>query len=152
MPSSSRPPSRQFDQPGLPGDHDGLAAVRPLAGTRSQAGAQSEINLNWFVALCIRGSWRKLVEVSMKLPHRKALGIARCHCAAGHLAHCARRSGADSRRLGGAGRSFPSIWLFKKDLARHFGKSYVLEPVHFAGTPPMVTAITNNEVQIGELA
>jgi len=45
-----------------------------------------------------------------------------------------------------------SLWLDKKDLARHFGQSYVFEPVHFAGTPPMVTAIANNEVEIGDLA
>src|SRR5580704_6268377 len=45
-----------------------------------------------------------------------------------------------------------SIWLDKKDLAKHFGQSYVFEPVHFAGTPPMVTAIANNEVEIGDLA
>jgi len=45
-----------------------------------------------------------------------------------------------------------SIWLDKKDLARHLGKSYDFEPVHFAGTPPMVTAIANNEVEIGDLA
>jgi sulfonate transport system substrate-binding protein len=44
------------------------------------------------------------------------------------------------------------MWLFKKELARHFGTSYVFEPMHFASTPPMVTAIANNEVQIGELA
>jgi len=45
-----------------------------------------------------------------------------------------------------------SIWLDKKDLARHFGQSYTFQPVHFAGTPPMVTAIANNEVEIGDLA
>src|ERR1700693_4595739 len=45
-----------------------------------------------------------------------------------------------------------SIWLDKKDLAKHFGQSYVFEPVHFGGTPPMVTAIANNEVEIGDLA
>jgi NitT/TauT family transport system substrate-binding protein len=45
-----------------------------------------------------------------------------------------------------------SIWLDKKDLAKHFGQSYIFEPVHFAGTPPMVTAIANNEVEIGDLA
>jgi len=45
-----------------------------------------------------------------------------------------------------------TLWLDKKDLARHFGKSYVFEPVRFAGTPPMVTAIANNEVEIGDLA
>jgi sulfonate transport system substrate-binding protein len=44
-----------------------------------------------------------------------------------------------------------SIWLDKKDLARRFGQSYVFAPVHFVGTPPMVTAIANNEVEIGDL-
>jgi sulfonate transport system substrate-binding protein len=45
-----------------------------------------------------------------------------------------------------------SMWLDKKELARHLGQSYVFEPVHFAGTPPMVTAVANNEVEIGDLA
>jgi sulfonate transport system substrate-binding protein len=48
--------------------------------------------------------------------------------------------------------NWPGIWLPKKDLAVHYGKSYVFEPVHFVGTPPMVTAIANNEVEIGDLA
>jgi sulfonate transport system substrate-binding protein len=48
--------------------------------------------------------------------------------------------------------NWASIWLEKKDLAKHFGQSYVFEPIHFAGTPPMVTAIANNEVEIGDLA
>jgi sulfonate transport system substrate-binding protein len=45
-----------------------------------------------------------------------------------------------------------SIWLDKKDLATHYGKSYTFVPVHFAGTPPMVTAMANNEVEVGDLA
>ena len=45
-----------------------------------------------------------------------------------------------------------SIWLQKKDLAVHFGQSYVFEPVRYAGTPPMITAIANNELEIGNLA
>jgi sulfonate transport system substrate-binding protein len=45
-----------------------------------------------------------------------------------------------------------SIWLEKKDLARHYGKSYVLEAVRYAGTPPMITAMANNELEIGSLA
>jgi sulfonate transport system substrate-binding protein len=45
-----------------------------------------------------------------------------------------------------------SMWAEKKDLAQHFGKSYNFEAVHFAGTPPMVTAIANNEIEIGDLA
>ena len=45
-----------------------------------------------------------------------------------------------------------SIWLDKKDLAQHFGQSYVLEATRYAGTPPMITAIANNELEIGDLA
>ena len=45
-----------------------------------------------------------------------------------------------------------SVWLQKKDLAGHFGQSYVFEPVRYAGTPPMITAIANNELEIGNLA
>jgi NitT/TauT family transport system substrate-binding protein len=45
-----------------------------------------------------------------------------------------------------------SIWLDKKDLAKHFGQSYTMEPVHYQGTPPMITAMANNELEIGALA
>lgn len=48
--------------------------------------------------------------------------------------------------------NMPSIWLEKKDLAKHFGKSYVFEAVRFQGTPPMITAIANNEIEISNLA
>ncbi len=40
----------------------------------------------------------------------------------------------------------------KPELALHRGKSYVMEPVHFQGTPPMITAIANNELEIADLA
>jgi sulfonate transport system substrate-binding protein len=45
-----------------------------------------------------------------------------------------------------------SVWLEKKDLAAHYGKSYRFEATHYAGTPPMITAIANNELEIGDLA
>jgi len=45
-----------------------------------------------------------------------------------------------------------SIWLEKKDLAKHFGKSYIVEAVRFAGTPPMITALANNQVEVSNLA
>jgi sulfonate transport system substrate-binding protein len=45
-----------------------------------------------------------------------------------------------------------SVWLQKKDLAVHFGQSYVFEPVRYAGTPTMITAIANDELEIGNLA
>ena len=45
-----------------------------------------------------------------------------------------------------------SLWLEKKDLAKHFGQSYTLESIHYAGTPPMITAHATNELEIGDLA
>ncbi len=45
-----------------------------------------------------------------------------------------------------------SIILEKKDLAKHFGKSYILEPVRFQGTPLIVTALANGEIEIADLA
>jgi len=48
--------------------------------------------------------------------------------------------------------NWASIWLQKKDLAKHFGKSYVMVPEHFVGTPPMITALANNQVDIANLA
>jgi NitT/TauT family transport system substrate-binding protein len=44
-----------------------------------------------------------------------------------------------------------SILLEKKDLAKHLGKSYTVEATRFAGTPPMVTALANNELEIANL-
>jgi NitT/TauT family transport system substrate-binding protein len=48
--------------------------------------------------------------------------------------------------------NWASILLEKKDLARHLGKSYVLEPVRYRGTPPMITALANNELEVANLA
>jgi NitT/TauT family transport system substrate-binding protein len=48
--------------------------------------------------------------------------------------------------------NWSSIWLDKKDLAKHLGQSYTFESVRFSGTPPMITAIANNELEIGNLA
>src|SRR6202050_4719722 len=48
--------------------------------------------------------------------------------------------------------NWASIWLEKKDLAIHFGQSYVFESGRYAGTPPMITALANNELEIGDLA
>jgi len=48
--------------------------------------------------------------------------------------------------------NWSSVWLQKKDLATHFGQSYVFEPTRYAGTPPMITAIANNELEIANLA
>jgi sulfonate transport system substrate-binding protein len=48
--------------------------------------------------------------------------------------------------------NWASILLEKKDLARNFGKSYVMEPVRYAGTPLIITAMATNELEIGNLA
>jgi NitT/TauT family transport system substrate-binding protein len=48
--------------------------------------------------------------------------------------------------------NWASIMLEKKDLAQHLGKSYTLEPVRFAGTPPMVTALANGQLEVANLA
>ncbi len=48
--------------------------------------------------------------------------------------------------------NWASLLLEKQDLARHAGKSYVLEPVHFQGTPAMITALANGELEIADLA
>ena len=48
--------------------------------------------------------------------------------------------------------NWASIVLEKKDLAKHMGKSYTLEAVRFAGTPPMMTALATGELEIANLA
>jgi NitT/TauT family transport system substrate-binding protein len=48
--------------------------------------------------------------------------------------------------------NWASIMLEKKDLARHLGKSYTMEPVRYAGTPPMVTALASGELEVANLA
>lgn len=48
--------------------------------------------------------------------------------------------------------NWASIMLEKKELMRHFGKSYVMEPVRYAGTPPMITALANNQLEVANLA
>jgi len=48
--------------------------------------------------------------------------------------------------------NWASLLLEKKDLARHLGKSYVLEPTRYVGTPQMITALANNELEVASLA
>jgi ABC-type nitrate/sulfonate/bicarbonate transport system substrate-binding protein len=48
--------------------------------------------------------------------------------------------------------NWASILLEKKDLAENLGKSYVFEPVRYQGTPPMITALANGELDIANLA
>jgi sulfonate transport system substrate-binding protein len=48
--------------------------------------------------------------------------------------------------------NWASIVLEKKDLAKHLGKSYTVEAIRFAGTPPMMTAIATGELEVANLA
>lgn len=48
--------------------------------------------------------------------------------------------------------NWASIWLEKKELAKHLGKSYTLETTRYAGTPPMVTAVASGELEIANFA
>ena len=48
--------------------------------------------------------------------------------------------------------NWASIWLEKKDLARHLSKSYMLETTRFSGTPPMITALASGELEVANFA
>lgn len=48
--------------------------------------------------------------------------------------------------------NWASIVLEKKDLAKYLGKSYTIESVRYQGTPQMITAIANNELEVSNLA
>jgi sulfonate transport system substrate-binding protein len=48
--------------------------------------------------------------------------------------------------------NWPSLIMEKKDLARHLGTSYVFEPVHYNGTPLMITGMATGDLEIGTLA
>ena len=48
--------------------------------------------------------------------------------------------------------NWASLLLEKKDLARNLGKTYTLEPTRFVGTPLMITALANNELEVASLA
>jgi sulfonate transport system substrate-binding protein len=75
-------------------------------------------------------------------------GLALALCGAG-------AAGADPLQISEgwvAPGNWASIWLQKKDLARHYGQSYVMVPEHYVGTPPMITALANNQIAIANLA
>jgi sulfonate transport system substrate-binding protein len=50
----------------------------------------------------------------------------------------------------------PSDWtpllLEKPDLMKSNGKTYTFEPQRFQGTPAVITALANNEIELGNLA
>lgn len=46
----------------------------------------------------------------------------------------------------------PPILFAKEGIAKHLGKTYTVEPIHFQGTPPMITGFASGEVDIGPIA
>lgn len=48
--------------------------------------------------------------------------------------------------------SLAPILFAKPGLATHLGKTYTLEPIHFAGTAPMISALASGDLDIAELA
>jgi sulfonate transport system substrate-binding protein len=83
----------------------------------------------------------------------RPLKLALAACAALALSGPARSEPVKIRTAWVAPVSnWASIVLEKKDLARHIGKSYTVEAVRFQGTPPMITAIANGELEIANLA
>ena len=48
--------------------------------------------------------------------------------------------------------NWASIIYEKKDLMKHYGKSYVAEPFHFQSTPQLITALAAGELEIADLA
>ena len=74
----------------------------------------------------------------------------------GALAFCAAGAWAEPVKIRVAYvvpvANWPSIMFEKPGLAKHMGKSYTFEAIHFQGTPPMITALANNEIEIGDFA
>src|ERR1700753_2903985 len=50
----------------------------------------------------------------------------------------------------------PASWaplvMEKKDILKHFGQSYTAEITRFEGTPPVITALASDQIDIGPLA
>ena len=50
----------------------------------------------------------------------------------------------------------PSDWTpllpEKPELMKNNGKTYLFEPMRFQGTPAVITALANNEIELGNLA
>ena len=86
----------------------------------------------------------------MRLSRRVLFGLLALSAGVG-VAH-----GAEPVKIRASWIVAPSDWTpllpEKPDLLKHHGKSYVFEPVRYAGTPAVITAMANNEVELGNLA
>jgi ABC-type nitrate/sulfonate/bicarbonate transport system substrate-binding protein len=48
--------------------------------------------------------------------------------------------------------SLAPVFEAKKDVTKHYGKSYTLQPIHFAGSTPQITALASGDLDIAELS
>ena len=48
--------------------------------------------------------------------------------------------------------SLVPIFEAKKDVTKHYGKTYTLNAIHFAGTTPQITALASGDLDIAELS
>src|SRR5262245_25056217 len=108
----------------------GVAAPRPRWYRRAQTGADSQTGgdmraLRWVLTLTV--------------------------LLAGATAH-----GAEAVKIRASWIVAPSDWTpllpEKPELMKNNGKSYVFEPMRFQGTPAVITALANNEIELGNLA
>src|SRR5215467_5047395 len=68
----------------------------------------------------------------------------------------ATADGAEAVKIRASWIVAPSDWTpllpEKPELMKNNGKSYVFEPMRFQGTPAVITALANNEIELGNLA
>lgn len=68
----------------------------------------------------------------------------------------ATADGAEAVKIRASWIVAPSDWTpllpEKPELMQNNGKSYVFEPMRFQGTPAVITALANNEIELGNLA
>jgi sulfonate transport system substrate-binding protein len=123
--------------------------MRPLRATFHAPGI-AVTNIQQRLMRRLASTWRrmaKILEETMRVITFACVGLF-----AATLAGAANADPVTIREGWVAPGNWGSIWLQKKDLAKHFGQSYVMEPVHYAGTPQMITALATNEVEVTNLA
>src|SRR3569832_1222899 len=125
--------------------HDGMRPGKSISHHRlvTPNTARQCRRLCWFLLLlgCLReGKMRQLKRLSLLVAGLIAAGAANAEPVKIRLSYVVPVA------------NWAPLLEAKKDLAQHWGKSYVMEAVRFQGTPPMITALANNEIEIGDLA
>src|SRR5216684_8352331 len=86
----------------------------------------------------------------------RALATLLTGLAAAALLACVPARGAEPVKIRASWIVAPSDWtpllLEKPELMKSNGKTYVFEPMRFQGTPAVITALANNEIELGNLA